>query len=106
MTLPKRLRYFVPRDQAVFSAVLHILLRVIEAWLSEIGGSARGRLGAVSFVQRFGAALNAHVHFHYCVIDGVYAAGEDGQVYFHEAGALTPEDLAVVQQQVRARVLR
>ena len=50
--------------------------------------------------------MNAHVHFHCCVIDGVFAAGEDGQVHFAEAGALTPEDLAAVQQQVRARVLR
>jgi hypothetical protein len=36
----------------------------------------------------------------------VFATGEDGQVHFTEAGALTPEDLAAVQQQVRARVLR
>lgn len=31
---------------------------------------------------------------------------EDGQVHFAEAAALTPEDLAAVQRQVRARVLR
>jgi hypothetical protein len=35
-----------------------------------------------------------HVHFHCCVIDGLFAAGDDGQVHFAEAGALTPEDLA------------
>ena len=40
------------------------------------------------------------------MIDGVFIAGEDGQVHFTEAGALTPEELAAVQQQVRARVLR
>jgi hypothetical protein len=40
------------------------------------------------------------------VIDGVFAVGEDGQVHFAEAAALSPEDLAAVQQQVRARVLR
>jgi len=40
------------------------------------------------------------------VIDGVFTAGEDGQVHFTEVSALTPEDLAAVQQQVRARVLR
>jgi len=40
------------------------------------------------------------------VIDGVFAAGEDGQVHFAEAGVLTPQDLVAVQQQVRARVLR
>jgi hypothetical protein len=66
---------------------------------------------SADWLKRFEAAgvpagLNAHVHFHCCVIDGVFAPGEDGQVHFSEAGALTPEDLAAVQQQVRARVLR
>ena len=106
LSVPKRLRYFLQRDPEALGAVLHILLRVIEARLRQRSGCARGRLGAVSFVQRFGSALNAHVHFHCCVIDGVFAVGEDGQVHFAEAAALTPEDLAAVQQQVRARVLR
>ena len=51
-------------------------------------------MGAVSFVQRFGSTLNAHVHFHCWVIDGVFVAGADGQVQFAEAAALRPEDLA------------
>lgn len=46
------------------------------------------------------------VHFHCCVVDGVFVAGADGQVQFAEAAALTPEDCAAVQQQVRTRVLR
>ena len=46
------------------------------------------------------------MHFHCCVIDGVFAAGEDGQVHFTEAAALTLEDFAALQQQVRARLLR
>jgi hypothetical protein len=52
------------------------------------------------------ARSDAIVHFHCCVIDGVFAVGEDGQVHFAEADGLTPEDIAAVQQQVRARVLR
>ena len=46
------------------------------------------------------------VHFHCCVIDAVFAAGAAEQVQFREAGAPSPEDLAVVQQQVRGRVSR
>jgi hypothetical protein len=40
------------------------------------------------------------------VSDGVFAVGEDGQIRFCEAGALTPEDLAAVRRQVRGRVLQ
>jgi len=87
-------------------AVLHILLRVIEARLRQGSRCARGRQGVVSFAQRFGGTLNAHVHFHCCVIDGMFAVGEGEQVHLAGAGALTPEDLAAVRHQVRARVLR
>jgi hypothetical protein len=31
------------------------------------------------------STLNAHVHFHCWVIDGVFVAGADGQVQFAEA---------------------
>jgi hypothetical protein len=54
--------------------VLHILLRVIEAHLRKgnDGASSRARLGAVSFIHRFGASLNRHIHYHCCIIDGVF----------------------------------
>jgi len=45
-------------------------------------------------------------HFRCCVIDGVLTAGEGEQVQFRGTGAVTPDDVAAVQQQVRGRVLR
>jgi hypothetical protein len=67
-------------------------------------GSIKAWLGAVSFVQRFGSALNAHVHL---LRDRRGVRRRRGwQVHFAEASALTPEELAAAQQQVRARRLR
>ena len=37
--------------------------------------------GGVIFLHRFGAALNAHVHMHLCVLDGVVAQGRLGLVF-------------------------
>jgi hypothetical protein len=34
--------------------------------------SACPRLGGISFLHRFGSALNHHVHLHACVTDGVF----------------------------------
>jgi hypothetical protein len=34
---------------------------------------------------------------HYCAIDGMSTAGEDGQVHFAEADTLSTEDLAAMQ---------
>jgi hypothetical protein len=45
------------------------------------------------------------VHFHCCVIDGVFALGRDGQIHFAEAAALSAAEIVALQQQVRARVL-
>ena len=87
--MPKRLRCFLQRKPEAISAVLHILLRVIGAQLRERSRCLEGRLGVVSFVQRAGSTLNRHVHFRCCVIDGVSAAGGEGQGEFADAAALT-----------------
>ena len=35
-------------------------------------------IGAVAFIHRFGSSLNEHVHFHVCVVDGVFEAVAGG----------------------------
>ncbi len=42
-------------------------------------------IGTIAFIHRFGFSLNAHVHFHVCVVDGVF-----GEV----AGVVDAEDPA------------
>jgi Putative transposase len=63
----------------VQGVVLRILLRVVERCLREHspGCSAAARLGAVVFIHRFGSALNAHLHFHCCIVDGVFEPAGD-----------------------------
>jgi len=81
LSLPKRLRYFLRQNRKAVTAVLNIFLRVVEQVLREHApdGTEKGRLGAVSFVHRFGSALNEHTHFHCCVIDGVFELGPGGE---------------------------
>lgn len=38
----------------------------------------RPRLGGISFLHRFGSALNHHLHRHTCVTDGVFVSATDG----------------------------
>lgn len=35
-------------------------------------------IGAIAFIHRFGSSLDGHVHFHVCVIDGVFGAVVEG----------------------------
>jgi Transposase zinc-binding domain/Putative transposase len=108
LSVPKRLRYFLQHDPAVAGSVLPIFLRGVEETLrpSSPGAGPRARCGAVSFLHRFGSALNPHLHFHCAVIDGVCQPDAAGRLGFHEALGLTPERIAKVQEQVRRRVLR
>ncbi len=61
----------------------------------------------MSFAHRFGSALNEHLHFHCCVIDGVFEPAPEGEeaVRFHEA-FLSQAAIQAVQVRVRSRVLR
>ena len=97
-------------EPTAVNAVLHILLRIVEATLRESspGAGPSARLGAVSFLHRFGSALNPHMHFHCCVFDGVFDTDpeSDGQIRFSEAVGLSAQEVAAVQAQVRRRVLR
>ena len=74
------------------------------------------QIGAVAFIHRFGSSLNGHVHFHVCVVDGVFeevaVEGEaDAQssppgIVFHPASAIDEAAVAQVQTDLRRRILR
>ena len=74
LSVAKRRRYFLHHDAALQGVVLRLLLRAVARCLREYspGGSAAARLGAVVFLHRFGSALNAHRHFHCCILDGAF----------------------------------
>ena len=88
--------------------MLHIFLWVVEAHLRKScpGASAQARVGAGSFLHRLGALLNRHLHYHCCILDGLFDPLQAGGVQFRHASALAPEKVAVIEEQVRRRVLR
>ena len=70
------------------------------------GSGPATRLGAVAFIHRFGSSLNAHLHFHCVVIDGVFDAATTGGIIFRAATELEANAIADVQACVRRRLLR
>ncbi len=110
LSLPFALRYRLAYDAQLTSAVLAIFVHTVFASLRRRArkhwGVPRGQCRAVTFVQRFGDALNMNVHFHSLVLDGVYVAGPSGALRFH---ALPPPDdaeVARVAGQVARRIVR
>ncbi len=90
LAVPKRLRYFLHRDPDLQGAALRLFLRAVEQCLRARSADAgpAARIGAVAFIHRFGSALNAHLHFHCVVLDGVFASAPAGGVLFHPAAGI------------------
>jgi hypothetical protein len=119
ISVPKRLRGFLADRPPAVAALTKIFLDEIERLLCAAAGgasdaatpaSARPRLGGISFLHRFGSALNRHVHLHACVTDGVFvppAAGSanDAPPAFLAARPINPADLAAVTERVRRRLI-
>jgi hypothetical protein len=102
------------------AALTRIFLDEVERLLCAAAGvpeaantpsAPRPRLGGISFLHRFGSALNHHVHLHACVTDGVFVppadhAGCDAPPTFLPARPVTAADLAALTERVRRRVIR
>src|SRR5438034_199998 len=91
LSLPFALRYRMVYDAHLTSDVLNVFIRVLFGELrrraSKLLGVPSSQCGAVTFVQRWGDALNANPHFHSLVLDGVYATGGNGRPEFHQLPA-------------------
>ena len=60
---------------------LGIVYRTIATHLIHTAGfsHATARTGAITFIQRFGSALNLNVHFHMLFLEWMYITGFDQQ---------------------------
>lgn len=106
LALPKRLRPALRNHAALATRVLRIFIGSIERELRRSAAApVIARIGAVSFLQRFGSALNEHWHFHCCVSDGVFAAADSQTLAFMPATVDVADMVARVQARVRRRVL-
>jgi hypothetical protein len=110
LTLPFALRYRMAYDAELTTAVQREFLRAVFVALRRRArreyGVPHGQCGAVVFVQRFGDALNLHVHFHALVLDGVYDARGDGRPAFHALAPPGEEELAGIAARIARRVAR
>ncbi|MBM3956333.1 MAG: hypothetical protein FJ309_17310 [Planctomycetes bacterium] len=120
ISVPKNLRGFLADRPAAVAALTRIFIEEIERLLGAVAGvtsdasapaAARPRLGAVSFLHRFGSALEAHVHLHVCATEGVFVppadtARCDTPPAFLPARPINQADLAALTEKVRRRVVR
>ena len=106
VTLPFELRMVVATRADALTRVLRIAIDEISRAYTDRAkalGVTDPRIGAITFVHRFGGSLNLHPHFHIMAIDGVYA---DAATRFEPAEPPTPALLRSVLERIHRRVVR
>jgi hypothetical protein len=113
VSVPVPLRYWMAGSQDL-TAKVHTIIRTTigQYYVNQAvtHGHERAAVhpGSVTFIQRFGSALNVNLHFHCVFIEGVYldrtAAGLKPR--FVQAAPPTDTDIAEVVQQISRRVIR
>ncbi len=110
LSLPFALRYRLAYDAALTSAVLGLFVRSVFASLRRRARKqwdlTRSQCGAVTFVQRFGDALNLNVHLHSLLLDGVYAPDATGSLRFYPLPPPEDAEVARVAGQVAKRIAK
>jgi hypothetical protein len=111
LSLPFGLRYRLAFDRELTADVLRLFVRAVFGSLRrrtrpERAGRSPALGSAVTFVQRFGGALNLNVHFHTLVLDGTYRPENDPTLRFHPAPPPESEELERVLQRVVQGVVR
>jgi hypothetical protein len=110
LSLPFALRYRLAYDASLVSAVLRVFLRAVFASTArrarEHFGIGQARCGSVTFVQRFGGAVNLNVHLHTLALDGVYVTHDPGGVHFLQVPPPDDAEVARVTLQVARRIAK
>ena len=112
LTFPKRIRWHLATDPSLASAALNLFLRALFAFQRRCARRddvRDGKPGAVTFVQRFGSALNLNLHFHCVVPDGVFVeprgAPRDAPLEFHPLRPPEDEDVEALLRKTASRVI-
>jgi len=109
-SFPRRIRWHLGNDPDLMASALNIFLRALFTFHRRRArrlGVVRPSCGSITFVQRFGSALQSNVHFHVVVPDGVFVETEEGApAEFHELPPPSDEDVANLLSQVGRRVTR
>src|SRR2546430_3088676 len=113
VSVPVPLRYWMAASQDM-TATVHTIIRTTIGQYYVNQAVKRGlerqkvQPGSVTFIQRFGSAINLNVHYHVVFLEGVYLGrtGQGLKPRFLKGEPPTDADIADVVQTISRRVIR
>jgi hypothetical protein len=111
LSFPRRIRWHLGNDPDLMASALQVFLRALFNFQSRRARrqseARRSQTGSVTFIQRFGSALQFNVHFHVLMPDGVFVANAGpSEVQFLELPPPSDEEVAQLLSRVVRRVIR
>lgn len=108
LSFPYQLRFLLASNPAIMTSVLQIVYRAIATYIIKKAGLSRKRAhtGAVTFIQRFGSALNLNIHFHMLFLDGAYldTLQKNGDLKFVQIDTIASQDFIELTHKISLRV--
>ena len=104
-TFPYALRFWMAASRKLVGKVHQLITSMITRYYinaAEEQGIKEPQAGGVTFVQRFGSALNMNVHFHSVVMDGVFSVAGPAPVFFQLRGPSDEELADIVEAAANA----
>jgi hypothetical protein len=113
VSVPVPLRYWMAASQEL-TATVHTIIRTtigqyyVHQAVTRGAPQAKVQPGSVTFIQRFGSAINLNLHFHCIFLEGVYLdrSDQDRKLRFVTGEAPTDTDIAAMVQKISRRVIR
>ena len=108
LSFPYKLRFLMAHNSKLTNKILSVFIQGIGSYQKKQAkkfGIPRTRPGSVTFIQRFGSALNLNVHFHALFADGVYHKTGGGYEFFRLPQP-TQEELYFLAEKIQGKVLR
>lgn len=109
LSFPYKLRYQMAHNSKLTNKILSIFIQALSSYQkkkAKLYGIKAARPGSVTFIQRFGSALNLNVHFHTLFADGVFYKNKDGGYEFLRLAEPTHEELFLLATKIQDKVLK
>lgn len=106
LSLPFRIRYVLAHNKKLTNELLKIFIRTLESYQKKRVQNKTAKIGAITFIQRFGSALNLNVHFHTLMTDGAYIPQKDQTYQFIRLPHPAHEELQQLVNKIKLKIER
>jgi hypothetical protein len=111
LSVPAPLRYLIAYDSTALNVVVSAFSKTVFQWLrrktnikASLSSLTKIHPGAITFVQRFGSALNLNTHFHSIFSAGAYIENASGAVTFSKLPNPTLQEIVEITTTIANRV--